>query len=152
MVGLPRIRIKLVRLSTGLHQKTSNKFAVFLVQKRETFLNDEYVRRNFVTRGNNSFVPRRQVAEIDLDAEFEGAKIFPETELSVNALERTSQPSACWNCDNVGHHWQDCLDDRQIFCYGCGTKKTYKPNCAKCNTRKPSSKNFMTFVPQQEQQ
>lgn len=39
----------------------------------------------------------------------------------------------CWNCEEIGHRYHDCLKDRRIFCYGCGEVNTYKPNCAKCN-------------------
>nr|XP_032289170.1 uncharacterized protein LOC116649963 [Drosophila virilis]XP_032289609.1 uncharacterized protein LOC116650327 [Drosophila virilis]XP_032292012.1 uncharacterized protein LOC116650924 [Drosophila virilis]XP_032295526.1 uncharacterized protein LOC116652000 [Drosophila virilis]XP_032295567.1 uncharacterized protein LOC116652022 [Drosophila virilis]XP_032295866.1 uncharacterized protein LOC116652089 [Drosophila virilis]XP_032295890.1 uncharacterized protein LOC116652099 [Drosophila virilis]XP_0 len=39
----------------------------------------------------------------------------------------------CWNCDKVGHRFDDCMGERRIFCYGCGAKNTFKPNCSKCN-------------------
>lgn len=43
----------------------------------------------------------------------------------------------CWNCHQPGHRYQECLANRTVFCYGCGTPDTYKPNCKICN-----SKNF----------
>lgn len=41
----------------------------------------------------------------------------------------------CWNCDEMGHAFSDCeVATRNVFCYGCGTKNTYKPSCPKCNS------------------
>ncbi|KAH8324762.1 hypothetical protein KR067_013050, partial [Drosophila pandora] len=42
----------------------------------------------------------------------------------------------CWNCQEEGHRYQECVEERRIFCYGCGAADTYKPSCLKC------SKNF----------
>lgn len=40
----------------------------------------------------------------------------------------------CWNCDDIGHTYLNCESStRNVFCYGCGEKNTYKPNCVKCN-------------------
>lgn len=39
----------------------------------------------------------------------------------------------CWNCDKEGHTFFDCMSNRRIFCYGCGAKDIYKPNCSKCS-------------------
>lgn len=40
----------------------------------------------------------------------------------------------CWNCDDIGHVFMDCQSpNRNIFCYGCGTKNVYKPKCPKCS-------------------
>lgn len=41
----------------------------------------------------------------------------------------------CWNCHQPGHRYQECLSDRTVFCYGCGTPDTYKPNCKNCNSK-----------------
>lgn len=38
----------------------------------------------------------------------------------------------CWNCGKSGHRYQDCLEERSVFCYGCGASNVYKPNCIKC--------------------
>ena len=40
----------------------------------------------------------------------------------------------CWNCEEQGHRYHDCLQPRRVFCYGCGAAETYKPNCAKCKS------------------
>lgn len=40
----------------------------------------------------------------------------------------------CWNCDEMGHTFDLCtVATRNIFCYGCGLKNTYKPTCTRCN-------------------
>lgn len=51
-----------------------------------------------------------------------------------NRIARPSMaPVICWNCDDIGHTFQDCqVATRNVFCYGCGAKNTYRPNCAKC--------------------
>lgn len=39
----------------------------------------------------------------------------------------------CWNCLEMGHTFVDCVAARTVFCYGCGAKNTYKPQCVGCN-------------------
>lgn len=41
----------------------------------------------------------------------------------------------CWNCEERGHTFVDCLAPRNIFCYGCGLKNTVRPQCPKCAPR-----------------
>lgn len=41
----------------------------------------------------------------------------------------------CWNCDEMGHTFVDCLAGRNIFCYGCGAKNYVRPQCPKCSPR-----------------
>lgn len=44
----------------------------------------------------------------------------------------------CWNCDEMGHTFDLCtVATRNVFCYGCGLKNTYKPTCARCNAGNP---------------
>lgn len=39
----------------------------------------------------------------------------------------------CWNCEERGHSWQDCcVATRNIFCYGCGARNVYRPQCQRC--------------------
>lgn len=48
--------------------------------------------------------------------------------------ENRAEYMICWNCDDIGHSFVDCSSpERKVFCYGCGTKNTYKPSCGKCN-------------------
>lgn len=115
-----------------------------LVQMRENFLSDEYVRKTLNQRIQNpSFIPRRQISEIEQD-------IDCGPEYLVDAVQKTDLTSTlkCWNCDGTGHHWHDCLEDRTIFCYGCGAKGIYKPQCQKCLSRNQSiSKNSRQMGP-----
>jgi len=46
----------------------------------------------------------------------------------------------CWNFDETGHRYHDCLKPRRIFSYGCGIPDIYKPNCAKCKSVSENSK------------
>lgn len=101
------------------------------MQKRENFLNDEHVRKNLPLRSTANLVPRRHMTGIDGQA-IDGDDNADDTEKFVDAFLKTESKSKCWNCDEFGHHWQDCIQIRTIFCYGCGLKNVYKPNCAKC--------------------
>lgn len=120
-----------------------------LVQTREHFLNDEYVRKNLAMRHPGiSQIPRRHVADIDIAVDLD---ISEDPVHNVDAFHKTVVNSQCWNCDETGHHWQDCLHDRTIFCYGCGAKNIYKPNCVECRARKHNlSKNLRPMGPQKD--
>lgn len=77
---------------------------------------------------------RRQVNEIDVEDEF-FIEDQPEEVCEVRKpKEDTSkrQNNICWNCRKEGHRYIDCLEDRTIFCYGCGSVGVYKPQCEKC--------------------
>lgn len=118
-----------------------------LVQRRENFLNDEHVKRNLAWRNATAPQPsRRNIAEIEIgENEVSGSDREPDQ--FVDALQKSAVSFSCWNCDGIGHHWQDCVEDRRIFCYGCGLKDTYKPNCSRCSSKKSSfPKNFRAQV------
>lgn len=111
-----------------------------LVQIRENFLNDEYVRRSLANKPL-SYFPRKHVAEIELqDNTQENLSL---NENSINAVQATPTLTKCWNCDEFGHHWEDCLEKKIIHCYGCGAKNILKPNCPKCCSKRITvSKNY----------
>lgn len=46
-----------------------------------------------------------------------------------------NQHIICWNCDEMGHTFVDCIAKRIIFCYGCGAKNCVRPQCPKCSVR-----------------
>jgi len=58
-------------------------------------------------------------------------------DVEINAM-RKAERYKCWNWEETGHRYHDCLKARRIFCYGCGRLDTYKPSCLKCN---PPSEN-----------
>lgn len=112
-----------------------------LVQMRENLFNDEYSRRTLNNKPLNSF-PRRNISELEHCDEAKSDIVEVEN-LTVDAINHNHTPLKCWNCSETGHFWEDCLKDRTIFCYGCGAKNTYKPNCLKCTTKRISgSKSF----------
>lgn len=118
-----------------------------LVQTRENFLSDEYVRKN-ISSQNQTINPttRRYVADLEIEDNYE---IPEDATNNVDALYKTGVNSKCWNCDEIGHHWQDCLHDRTIFCYGCVAKSIYKPNCKYSMSRKSiQPKNSKIMDPQ----
>lgn len=40
----------------------------------------------------------------------------------------------CWNCEERGHTYQDCcVATRNVFCYGCGARNVYRPQCMRCS-------------------
>lgn len=93
------------------------------VRKHEKFMNDIRISNSY-----RNFNTKRQIAEID----FESQQLDVDEEennVDICAINRTI---TCWNCDEIGHVYKDCVKDRKVFCYGCGLKDMYKPNCIKC--------------------
>ncbi|XP_030555645.1 uncharacterized protein LOC115769252 [Drosophila novamexicana] len=72
----------------------------------------------------NIFPQRSTVSQLDNGSDAEELD-------EVSALQHKQMK--CWNCAKSGHRFEDCLEARIIFCYGCGMKNTYKPNCPTCN-------------------
>ena len=106
-----------------------------LVQLRENLLTEDSFRqyvsmRNPVQRRN-----RRNVAAIQVET----SENFPEeneiTGAEISALHQ-QRKLVCWNYDHEGHVWDMCLRERKLFCYGCGLKNAYKPQCPSCNVSK----------------
>lgn len=99
-----------------------------LVQMRENLLGDEYYRKNLPIKIPPNYGLRRQVAEVEYPGEHEIPDSSLPTNISVDAIQQSSTPVKCWNCSQIGHHWEDCLESRNIFCYGCGEKDTLSRN------------------------
>lgn len=91
-----------------------------ICRRREFFLQDIGRRQHF-----QKPLPRKYVNGIDN----ENLELQPNEELSAIAL-------ICWNCRQTGHRYQDCLQERRVFCYGCGAINMYKPKCPDCNSPK----------------
>lgn len=100
-----------------------------LVQMREDLLSEDNFRRNNPAKPNFNF-PRKNIAAVESCDEFPTEPIASH-EATVDALNQASTIMKCWNCNEPGHLWEDCLRDRVVFCYGCGTKNVYKPQCPK---------------------
>lgn len=110
-----------------------------LVQMRENLLSEDSYKRIYMNKSQAgpNLPARRNVAEVE---EENCQKNSPFD--CVEAVSQTAKVYLCWNCDGTGHFWDDCVQERRVFCYGCGAKNMYKPNCLKCSAKKVS-KNFM---------
>lgn len=99
--------------------------------RRECHRHENFM-ANVVNSPYNRNVPtRRNIAEmVDDTYEPQGR----ETTDTVAIAELASENIKCWNCDGIGHRYQDCTNPgRRVFRYGCGKLDTYKPSCTKCN-------------------
>lgn len=107
-----------------------------LVQMRENLLGNEYFRKNLPPKQTPQLYNSRNVAELDVPSATQ--------EAIVDAIKTGPITTNCWNCGENGHHWEDCLKERKVFCYGCGASNTYKPQCLRCCNRKLThSKNLI---------
>lgn len=93
-----------------------------ICRRREFFMQDLNRRHGFTGNRHSNF--SRRAAEIE----------YEESNRDLLEYEELSELSTvCWNCRKPGHRYQECLSDRTVFCYGCGSPQVYKPNCGKCN-------------------
>ncbi|KAI8121792.1 hypothetical protein CVS40_7153 [Lucilia cuprina] len=84
---------------------------------------------------NRNQVQRRFINEIDRETIDETLNDNILTEGDINGLSRDRETKLkCWNCHREGHRYFDCLEDRTVFCYGCGEVGVYKPKCVKCSS------------------
>lgn len=100
-----------------------------ICRRREFFMQD--IRRKHGSSFSKPTTMPRRISELGNDCvEDNFSTQFEEEGEAVSAISL-----CCWNCQKPGHRYQDCLADRTIFCYGCGTPDTYKPSCKKCNSK-----------------
>lgn len=115
-----------------------------LCLKREKLLNEDVFKRNNTSRG----FQYRRVAAVEVN-NFEDTEEEPcdietlNAPISVNALHHGENIPKCWNCEEEGHVWDMCVKERRIFCYGCGLKNVYKPQCANCSKNLKISRGTM---------
>lgn len=124
----PRIRQQLLYVSVSSLAELRR-----LCLKGENLLN-EIAKSNtaVVAAPNQRPLPRRQLNEVGINTESmeEEDEMFEVDGITKNLGTAKVE---CWNCREEGHRFFDCLADRSVFCYGCGTPQVYKPNCTKCN-------------------
>lgn len=95
-------------------------------------------------RNVNEFEAQSPVCEIDTDPVNElmtpedderAVEAFQPSQKPFNRNSRDTTNWLCWNCDQKGHGYFDCRSsERRTFCYTCGAKGIYKPDCRKCNS------------------
>lgn len=95
------------------------------VRKHEKFMKDVHMMdQRKITKG--------RIAElIDQDKDMNDSG-ETETDDEICAIRNDVK---CWNCDQTGHTFMDCMEIRRVFCYGCGVKDTYKPTCPNCSRK-----------------
>lgn len=97
-----------------------------ICRKREFFLQDMQTRQNY----GKPLPIRKRVSEVQANFDFA-------TDEDASEYEDVEEVAlVCWNCKRNGHRYQDCVSERRVFCYGCGTADVYKPNCPRCNVSK----------------
>lgn len=79
--------------------------------------------------------PRRQINEVqdDSDLNHDVATYSEFAEVDAVAKQKPKLKSGCWNCNKEGHRYFDCLEERTVFCYGCGAPNVYRPKCSTCS-------------------
>lgn len=130
----PNVRLGLLHLDISSLSQLRKE-----VRKLENF--SEQVQKNVVE--SRSSQPRRFISEIETAL----------NSVSVNCIDEISNPNTinfphrvdgkeirCWNCDDIGHKYQDCIKQRRVFCYGCGTVAIFKPHCQKCSSSENSGR------------
>lgn len=89
--------------------------------------------RDFQFSGQKSNQPRRQIYQISHDSECSPIGNVQERDVTGEVDAIDVGKLKCWNCEQIGHRYQDCLKARRIFWYGCGAPDTLKPTCTKCS-------------------
>jgi len=118
----PRLRQQLLFVPINGSMATLRQFCI----KGESL--QQELSKSFPTQAyapNRNKVPQRNVDEIDLEQEEEF-----ESEVEIAVVKGSKL--ICWNCRKEGHRYFDCLEERNLFCYGCGAIGIYKPNCSHC--------------------
>lgn len=91
---------------------------------------EKFVRDMASTNVNKRGFHRMQVSEvISKDEQFVEDNNLDDDDTDICMIVKSGK---CWNCDKIGHSFIDCLEPRNIFCYGCGAKNMFKPKCPNC--------------------
>lgn len=81
----------------------------------------------YTRMNNNDFQPVLIPDEINAIQSRVGA-------MHLNPSVNRAEYMVCWNCADLGHSFFDCVAPRTVFCYGCGAKNIYKPQCQNCHS------------------
>jgi len=106
------------------------------ILRKECHRHEEFFRNSRTKLREN--VSKRIVNAIRHEEESEEESESESEVIDEVCAVRLNDKLKCWNCDEQGHRYHDCLKPRRIFCYGCGLPDIYKPNCVKC---KPTAEN-----------
>lgn len=77
-----------------------------------------------------SYPFRKQVAEID-----DPCVIVDDCNLSALNKDVSKLQTVCWNCEETGHNYMQCVKPRRVFCHGCGLIGFFLHNCPKCSVQ-----------------
>lgn len=103
-----------------------------LSELREQCRKAEDLMRNWEPRSTKAY--DRRVAEMQVHESSD--EDSAETDLNIDEIQKSRKNLSkltCWNCDQSGHTFVECCAKRKIFCYRCGRKNTYVPDCPKCS-------------------
>lgn len=99
------------------------------VRRHEKFVNDMASTNNI-----KRFGQKPQILELDCESNTKTVPLDSEdTDTEICVIKKSGK---CWNCEKFGHNYMDCLEPRKIFCYGCGLKETYRPQCSNCSGKR----------------
>ncbi|XP_017058293.2 uncharacterized protein LOC108099331 [Drosophila ficusphila] len=113
--------------------------------RKECYRHEEFYRSNR-TKTVNRFNPPKRVNAIECENNDEEHSVDDNSTVDKVCAIKVAEKLTCWNCDAKGHRYHDCRKPRRIFCYGCGTPDTYKPDCAKCASASENSKADVRLV------
>lgn len=115
----PEIRHEILHVDIGSVAELRRE-----VRKHEKFMRDVQIAdQRKTTKGKISVLDGCDSDSSALDANFD------------NEVLAVQHSVKCWNCDQIGHTFFDCMDTKRVFCYGCGLKDTYKPKCPNCSIK-----------------
>lgn len=120
---LPEIQHEILNLKINSLQELRD-----ICRKREFFMQD--IRRKHPVPFTKPGFGLKRVSELEEIENSDMGELLDSASDEVSALNFN-----CWNCHQLGHRYQDCLSDRTVFCYGCGSPNVYKPTCPKCSPK-----------------
>lgn len=132
---LLRERCKKVQELQQLHERYKTPF----VPQQRTFINHNVSANNKPTpafkNNNSNFVSFRQQRPAKNISTVQHQNVSNVQEKVSNELIHVpSNNYKCWNCQNLGHSYNNCTKYKRKFCFGCGLQNVTKTNCPMCST------------------